>query len=302
MKENTSRIPKLVRDRLIRYTQGCLSVAILIFTIKAVSIIEAEYPPAADYLIIYCLFAAIHLLQAFADRRTDRLSLIKNICFAAVYVASGIAVVLIGVDCTAGAVILIVSFLSIILANRVIGAITGTEWSYRVIDILISVAVVYLMVVSLYIEEESRTKLLMGYAVFVSAKALANIIIISFTHMRLRVLRKIIRKTFAAEILFGMLLLIVSFSYVFDVMENNIHGYFDAVWYCFSVVTTIGLGDVTVTNPYCRALSIILGIYGIVVVALITSIIVNFYNEVKDKKDDDSSDEAQEIQTADADQ
>ena len=107
----------------------------------------------------------------------------------------------------------------------------------------------------------------------------------------LRVLRKIIRKTFAAEILFGLILLIVSFSYVFWVMESGLPTYFDAVWYCFSIVTTIGLGDVTVLSPYTRALSIILGIYGIIVVALITSIIVNFYNEVKDKKDNDADDE-----------
>lgn len=35
-----------------------------------------------------------------------------------------------------------------------------------------------------------------------------------------------------------------------------------------------------------RFLSVILGIYGIIVVALITSVIVNFYNEVKDEPDD----------------
>lgn len=33
-----------------------------------------------------------------------------------------------------------------------------------------------------------------------------------------------------------------------------------------------------------RLLSVILGIYGIVVVAILTSVIVNFYNEVSDKK------------------
>ena len=111
-------------------------------------------------------------------------------------------------------------------------------------------------------------------------------------YMRLLVLRKIIRKTFAIEILFGMVLLIGSFSYVFQVLEKDIKTYYDAVWYCFAVVTTIGFGDVTVTSPYSRALSIILGIYGIIVVALVTSVIVNFYNEVKDEKDDEENDDA----------
>jgi hypothetical protein len=36
-----------------------------------------------------------------------------------------------------------------------------------------------------------------------------------------------------------------------------------------------------------RLLSVILGLYGIIVVALITSIIVNFYGEMKSDDDDD---------------
>jgi hypothetical protein len=40
---------------------------------------------------------------------------------------------------------------------------------------------------------------------------------------------------------------------------------------------------------------VILGLYGIIVVALITSIIVNFYNETKNT---DDPDETEEIETA----
>ena len=47
------------------------------------------------------------------------------------------------------------------------------------------------------------------------------------------------------------------------------------------MVTTIGFGDLTPTTEIGRLLSVILGLYGIVVVALITSIIVNSYGEMK---------------------
>ena len=57
---------------------------------------------------------------------------------------------------------------------------------------------------------------------------------------------------------------------------------FDALWYCFAVVTTTGFGDLAAVTLIGRILTVILGFYGIVVVALITSVIVNFYNEVKD--------------------
>ena len=59
----------------------------------------------------------------------------------------------------------------------------------------------------------------------------------------------------------------------------------DALWYTFAVVTTIGFGDFTATTLVGRVLTVILGIYGIVVVAVITSIIVNFYNETAGKDD-----------------
>ncbi len=118
-------------------------------------------------------------------------------------------------------------------------------------------------------------------------KAFAAILLMSFSEIQMGVLLKIIRKTFAAEILAGLLLLIVTFSYIFYVLEPGMTTYGDALWYCFAVVTTIGFGDYAATAVATRVLSVILGIYGIIVVALITSIIVNFYTEVKDHNEEE---------------
>ena len=51
--------------------------------------------------------------------------------------------------------------------------------------------------------------------------------------------------------------------------------------YCFALVATIGLGDISAVSDLGRIISVIPGIFGIIVVALITSIIVNFYGEIK---------------------
>ncbi len=83
-----------------------------------------------------------------------------------------------------------------------------------------------------------------------------------------------------------MLLLIVAFSIVLRSTEASIETFADGLWYCFAIVTTIGFGDYTAVGFVGRILSVILGIYGIIVVALVTSVIVNFYNEVKDEPDD----------------
>ena len=47
-------------------------------------------------------------------------------------------------------------------------------------------------------------------------------------------------------------------------------------------------GVQTCALPIWRLLSVILGIYGIIVVALITSIIVNFYGEMKKENNPES--------------
>ena len=135
------------------------------------------------------------------------------------------------------------------------------------------------------IDEDLLTNVLYLHAFFIFVTFLIHIIYISFSQIKIDVLAKIIRKTFAAEILFGLILLIFSFSIVFQAMEPALTTYGDALWYSFAIVTTIGFGDFTVITPIGRVLSVILGIYGIVVVALITSIIVNFYNEVKNIKE-----------------
>ncbi len=108
---------------------------------------------------------------------------------------------------------------------------------------------------------------------------------IAFSRVRTDVLRKILRKTYAAEILFGMVLLITAFSIILPKFELNIPTFGDALWYCFAIVTTIGFGDLTAVTLPGRIISVILGLYGLIVVALITSIIVNFYNETRNAGD-----------------
>lgn len=113
---------------------------------------------------------------------------------------------------------------------------------------------------------------------------------ISFSQVKLDVLSRIIRKSYAVEILFGMLLLITAFSIVLPNFELNIATFGDALWYCFAIVTTIGFGDITAVTVPGRILSVILGLYGLIVVALITSIIVNFYSETKNAGDENPAD------------
>ena len=110
---------------------------------------------------------------------------------------------------------------------------------------------------------------------------------LALSNFNVELLKKIIRKTYAGEIMFGLLLLIVAFSMTLTMVESDFTRFGDALWYCFAIVTTIGFGDFAATTLLGRVLSVVLGVYGLVVVSIITSIIVNFYNEVKSEPEAD---------------
>lgn len=174
-------------------------------------------------------------------------------------------------------------FMLSLIPGRVLSIIRNRKWFSIVLNAATILLIIFLLC-SIW-DGEQETQLLFTVAVMllIALGSLVRIMSVTFARLRLDLLRDIVRKTYAAEIIFGLLLLIASFSWVLIYTDSASFGdkYTNALWYCFAVVTTIGFGDMTATSTIGRILSVILGIYGIVVVALITSIIVNFYGEMK---------------------
>jgi hypothetical protein len=98
-----------------------------------------------------------------------------------------------------------------------------------------------------------------------------------------RKLWHIIRKTKVIEEFSGLLFTILIFSFLLARIEPNIQTFGDGLWYAFAVVTTIGFGDIIVVTTLGRILSVILGLYGLFIIAIITSIVVNYYQSNKDE-------------------
>lgn len=128
--------------------------------------------------------------------------------------------------------------------------------------------------------------IVMCFSFIIIVSSSKNLIFPYHHFLKLDIVSRIIKKSLVNEILMILIILIILCSVYFTVVEPNITSYVDSLWYSFSVITTIGFGDVPVVTTFGRILSVILGISGIVVVALVTSFIVNFYNEMSRRRDE----------------
>ncbi|MEG0592141.1 MAG: potassium channel family protein [Coprobacillus sp.] len=97
---------------------------------------------------------------------------------------------------------------------------------------------------------------------------------------KLRLLWRILQTTQADKIMLGFTGFVFFTAFIISVVEPNINTYGDGLWYCFAVFTTIGFGDLIAVTMIGRIMTIILGLYGILVVALIPGIIVSYFSEV----------------------
>lgn len=101
---------------------------------------------------------------------------------------------------------------------------------------------------------------------------------------RLKLLWRILEMTQASRIMLGFILFVFLSAFGFTIVEPGIIRFGDGLWYCFAVFTTIGFGDFSAVTLPGRLLTVILGLYGILVVALIPGIIVSYFNEISRMK------------------
>ena len=132
---------------------------------------------------------------------------------------------------------------------------------------------------------EDQYPLMVVLCIIIAISAVIEAISGATSKLKSRILFRIIVRTYALEIILGLVTVMIALSLVLWMNESIFPSFGDALWYSFAVVTTIGFGDFAAQTILGRIITVILGIYGIIVVAVITSIIVNFYNETSGKHD-----------------
>ena len=268
-------------------------VSIFILAFSSLAIVHAsqgEYESAPQYMVlIFIALGAMSILIYLKDR--TKINLIRSLVLLVFDVVLGIIIFyakdnyfLFSVTAGLYCITIVISRIFLIIQNHSVRNVV-----FNVLIMLFAIALgIGLMVFTDSKELTQVQQVIIIECVFVATVSLIETMTVALAQLKVKVLFKIILNTFSLEILFGLLAIMVCFSIVFTAIEPAMKDNFpEALWYCFAVVTTIGFGDVTATTPIGRILTVILGIYGLIVVAVITSIIVNFYNETTGKKDKD---------------
>ena len=230
------------------------------------------------FVATFIVMGIARLFRAFRYREQSRVQFIKFLIYGILMLVCGLMMAAANdmLSAITGARLLVVGYLGSLIADRVISCIQNRQLRNVILNVLAIIVLGWAMV-EMYMDLE----LVVVLMIVVVIHSLTSIMSVSFARINLKSLAIVVRETYAAEIIGGLFLLIFAFSYILVYLEDNIETMRDGLWYCFAIVTTIGFGDITATSVPGRILSVILGMYGIVVVALITSVIVNYYGEMR---------------------
>lgn len=224
--------------------------------------------------VVYGLMALAHVFRALRLRERSQLDFIAHMIYGIAFAVCVVLEAALGytdLTCT----VLELTFWGCLVLERV----RSLVFRHKPWQIVLNVLAMLLILLLATISMSAIPMVFMMIAA--SAYAFVSIMIVTFSQIRLDILADIVRKTYAGEIISGLALLMAAFSYLLELFDEAFETFWDGLWYCFAVVTTIGFGDITPTSAVGRICTVILGVYGIIVVALITSIIVNFYGEMK---------------------
>lgn len=89
----------------------------------------------------------------------------------------------------------------------------------------------------------------------------------------------VLKRTGAIHIFWSFVLFVIIAACVLVAVEPQIQTFGDGLWYCFVASTTIGFGDIYAVTAIGRIVTVVVAIYGIMVVAMVPGVVLAYYLE-----------------------
>ncbi|MBQ7640917.1 MAG: two pore domain potassium channel family protein [Acholeplasmatales bacterium] len=277
------KMKKMVEERDTIFLVINLIVAIVTMSLVFVligKIVDKDALGTTLFLGFALLFEAVYSLILFFRTKSKKEKLRLLVVAALLVVASVISFIasgnLLSIYIATLVVILDLIISRIFLIQKKKGKILNNITNI----LLLIVLVLFAASIAVSFKEPLILNMALVPAFILLFLAFKKLILPSINFEKVKVLIKILNATHTIDVIICLIALMISFSFIFPMVEETIPTFWDALWYCFAVITTIGFGDFAAVSIIGRVLTVILGIYGIVIVAIITSVIVNFYNEI----------------------
>ncbi len=265
-----------------------------VIVLYATYLIQSFRESTALLAVLFFMMAVENAIRLAEGKRTKT----QRFCAMSMYIAGAVLILILDPFHASMLAAAAVEFL-VILFNRVMAIIRKPKVRviiYNIVCILIVMAIAFVffgsdMIINMAVDMESaEMQANPGYSqiaesievmealdaayagsgtdmflylllmILILLRLILHVVGISVSQMKLKILANIIRETYVAEILLGLLLMIIACSTIFSSLEDNMASYGDALWYSFALVTTIGFGDITASTLIGRILSVFLGI------------------------------------------
>ncbi|MDO4797531.1 MAG: ion channel [Coriobacteriales bacterium] len=105
---------------------------------------------------------------------------------------------------------------------------------------------------------------------------------------KVRLLWLVVKRSGVSKILTGFLGVFFVCALLVLFFEPGVNTFGDACWFMFVVSTTVGLGDFTAVTTIGRVVTVVCTVSSIVVTAVVTGVVVDFFHERRQRNLDES--------------
>lgn len=106
---------------------------------------------------------------------------------------------------------------------------------------------------------------------------------------KIKLLYRILKISGLITAIKGFVVFLLISTIVIKIFEPEFDTYGNALWYLFASFTTIGYGDFVAITLLGRLLTVIVSLYGILIVAFIPAVIISYLSEFKKAKYDETT-------------
>ena len=93
-----------------------------------------------------------------------------------------------------------------------------------------------------------------------------------------KLLRGVLRKTHTYKIIVAFFAVFFLIALIIWLNDPAVHTYSQSIYYCFMIASSVGNGDVIVSTTLARILTMFLSVYSLFAIAIVTGVVVSYYN------------------------